>query len=239
MAIFAIADLHLDTQSNEKSMEVFGNRWHHYVDKIQKNWTRVVSDSDTVIIAGDISWALNLEAALPDLKWIDSLPGHKILMKGNHDFWWSTVSKMTKAIQENQLQTIGFLSNNAIEVENYILAGSRGWFTDRSMQNASQDVDYAKIMNREVVRLKMSLDAANTLRTHSEKEILVFLHFPPIWGDFRCEEILHLLHQYEIKRCYFGHIHGTYHLPSSFSEEEIEFRMISADYLDFLPQIIL
>jgi predicted phosphohydrolase len=239
MAIFAIADLHLDTLSNEKSMEVFGNRWRNYVEKIEKNWNRVVGQNDTVIVAGDISWGLNLESAIPDLKWIDSLPGRKILMKGNHDFWWSTASKMNKAMQEHQLQTIEFLSNNAFEVENCIVAGSRGWFTDRSMQNAAQDVDYAKIMNREVIRLKMSLDVADALRAKSDKEILAFLHFPPIWGDFRCEEILSLLRDYGIRRCYFGHIHGTYHVPSVFLEEEIEFHMISADYLDFLPQIIL
>ena len=239
MAIFAIADLHLDTKSNEKSMEVFGNRWKDYVNKIQKNWCRLVKDSDTVLVAGDISWALNSEAAIPDLTWIDALPGKKLLMKGNHDFWWSTVSKMTKLLAENDIQSIDFLSNNAFEIENYILAGSRGWFTDRSMQNTAQVIDYEKIMNREVIRLKMSLDAAKKLQNCSQKEILVFLHFPPIWSDFRCEEILALLKQYEIRRCYFGHIHGTYTVSPSFLSDEIEFRMISADYLDFIPQIIV
>ena len=142
MAIFVIADLHLDTKSNEKSMEVFGNRWRDYVHKIQKNWTRLVAPEDTVIVPGDISWALNLEAALPDLKWIDALPGKKILMKGNHDFWWSTASKMQKMFEEHEIHSISLLNNNAFEVENYILGGSRGWFTDRSMQNTAQNIDY-------------------------------------------------------------------------------------------------
>lgn len=238
MAIFVIADLHLDTKSNEKSMEVFGNRWKNYVNKLQKNWKLVVKDTDTVIVPGDISWALNLDEALCDLQWIDALPGKKILMKGNHDFWWSTSSKMKKFFCENCINTIDILNNTAIEVENYILAGSRGWFTDRSMQTASQDVDYAKIMNREIIRLGMSLDAAQKLKKESGKEILVFLHFPPLWGEFRCEEILSLLKQHEIKRCYFGHIHSSYQLPSSFTENDIRFQLISADYLDFTPQII-
>lgn len=238
MAVFVIADLHLDTKSNQKSMEVFGNRWNGYVNKIQKNWKKIVADSDTVILPGDISWALTLEAALHDLQWIDALPGRKILMKGNHDFWWSTASKMQKFFCENCINSIDILNNNAMEVENYIFAGSRGWFTDRSMQTASQAVDYAKIINREVIRLKMSLDAAKKLREISKKEILVFLHFPPIWGDFRCEEILALLKEYEIKRCYFGHIHSCYNVPSTFDEEGVRFQLIAADYLDFIPQIL-
>ena len=238
MAVFVIADLHLDTKSNQKSMEVFGNRWNGYVNKIQKNWKKIVTENDTVIIPGDISWALNLDAAIHDLRWINELPGRKILMKGNHDFWWSTASKMQKFFCENCINTIDILNNNAIEVENYILAGSRGWFTDRSMQTASQEVDYAKIINREVIRLRMSLDAAKKLRDVSKKEILVFLHFPPIWGDFRCEEIIALLQEYEIVRCYFGHIHSCYNVPSSFEEKGIRFQLISADYLDFVPQIL-
>ncbi len=238
MAVFVIADLHLDTKSNQKSMEVFGNRWNGYVNKIQKNWKKIVTENDTVIIPGDISWALNLDAAIHDLRWINELPGRKILMKGNHDFWWSTASKMQKFFCENCINTIDILNNNAIEIENYILAGSRGWFTDRSMQTASQEVDYAKIINREVIRLRMSLDAAKKLRDVSKKELLVFLHFPPIWGDFRCEEIIALLQEYEIVRCYFGHIHSCYNVPSSFEEKGIRFQLISADYLDFVPQIL-
>ncbi len=238
MSIFVIADLHLDTESNQKSMEVFGNRWVNYVYKLQKNWTRLVTDDDTVVIPGDISWALTLNDAIPDLRWINDLPGKKILMKGNHDFWWSTASKMNKMFEEQELSTIQLLSNNALEVENYIVAGSRGWFTDRTMQTASQTVDYQKIINREVIRLKMSLDQAKKLQSESGKEILTFLHFPPIWSDFACEEILELLTEYKIKRCFFGHIHSCYTAPTGFTHNGIQFRMISADYLDFIPQII-
>ena len=238
MSIYVIADLHLDTKSNQKSMEVFGNRWRDYVQKIQSNWSRLVAPQDTVVIPGDISWALNLESSLSDLKWIDALPGKKILMKGNHDFWWSTVSKMRSFFCENCINSIDILYNNALEVEEYIISGSRGWFTDRAMQGSAQEVDYDKIINREFVRLELSLKAAQNLRDQTGKEILVFLHFPPVWGEFRCEEILELLKKYRIKQCFFGHIHSNYSISSSFTDNGVTFRLISADYLDFIPYFI-
>ena len=239
MAVFVIADLHLDTVTNEKSMEVFGNRWQGYIEKIQKNWTRVVSDDDTVIIPGDISWALTTEDALADLKWIDALPGRKIIMKGNHDFWWSTLSKMRRFFCENCINSIDILYNNALEVENYIVAGSRGWFVDKSVQPSKPvSADYDKIVNREVIRLKLSLDEAKKLSEGTGKEIIAFFHFPPVWSDFECVEILETLKEYNVSRCYFGHIHGCYAQGGVFKWENIEFRMISADFLDFLPQII-
>ena len=239
MAVFVIADLHLDTLTNQKSMEIFGNKWQGYLEKIKNNWTRVVGENDTVVIPGDISWALATENSVPDLKWIDALPGKKIIMKGNHDFWWSTVSKLNAIFEQNGITTIDILYNNAIEVENYILAGSRGWFVDKSQQNAKMsNVDHEKIINREVIRLKLSLDAAQKLRETTQKEIIVFFHFPPIWGDFECKEILDILKQYNISRCYFGHIHGCYAQNSPIIWENIEFRIISADFIDFIPRII-
>ena len=239
MAVFVIADLHLDTKTNQKSMEVFGNRWLGYVDKIQKNWNRVVGDEDTVIIPGDISWALSLEDATEDLKFIDSLNGKKIIMKGNHDFWWSTVSKLEKFFAEHKINSIKILNNNALEVEDYIIAGSRGWFTDKSIQDSTDvEVDYDKIINRETIRLKMSLDSAKKIKESTNKEILVFFHFPPVWGDFCCERIIDLLREYDIKRCFFGHIHGNYSVSDSFLYDNIKFQMISADFVDFIPRII-
>lgn len=239
MAVFVIADLHLDTVTNEKSMEVFGNRWQNYIEKLKKNWIKVVSENDTVIIPGDISWALTTEDALADLKWIDALPGRKIIMKGNHDFWWSTLSKMRRFFCENCINTIDILYNNALEVENYIIAGSRGWFVDKAVQpSKSVTADYQKIVNREVIRLKLSLDNAKKLSESTGKEIITFFHFPPVWSDFECSEILETLKEYNITKCYFGHIHGSYALGGIFTWDNIEFRMISADFLDFLPQII-
>lgn len=238
MAIFVIADLHLDIGNHQKSMEIFGNRWRDYEHKIQKNWMRLVADGDTVIVPGDISWALTLEEVLPDLKWIDALPGRKLLMKGNHDFWWSTAAKMTRFLEENSISRIDFLNNNAVEVEDYILAGSRGWFTDLSMQNGTQTVDYSKIVNREVIRLRMSLECAKKLQAQSGKEIIAFFHFPPVWNEFCCEELIDVLLEYGIHRCYFGHIHSCYTVPSTFEFKQIRFQIISADYLDFIPQIL-
>ena len=235
MSLFVMADLHLDIRSNQKSMEVFGNRWQNYTERIATQWKNVVTDQDTVIIPGDISWALTTQESIEDLKWIDALPGRKLIMKGNHDFWWSTVSKMEKMFCENCINTIGILNNTALEIENFIVAGSRGWFVDKSMQTTELHVDYDKIVNREVIRLQMSLTEAKRLQDASGKEILVFFHFPPIWGDYECEPLLALLKQYDIKRCFFGHIHGVYTQPGCFEWEGIRFQMISADYLKFLP----
>ncbi len=235
MSLFVMADLHLDIRSNQKSMEVFGSRWQNYTERIASQWKHVVADDDTVIIPGDISWALTTQEAIEDLQWIDALPGKKLIMKGNHDFWWSTVSKMKKTFCENCINTIGILNNNAIEVENYIVAGSRGWFVDKSMQTTELNVDYEKILNREVIRLRMSLEAARGLQEISGKEILVFFHFPPLWGDYICEPLLSLLKEYGIRRCFFGHIHGVYTQPGSFEWDGIRFQMISADYLKFIP----
>lgn len=238
MSVYVIADLHLATADSQKSMEVFGKRWKNYIQRIRDNWQRVITDSDTVIIPGDISWGLATSDALDDLLWLESLSGTKVIMKGNHDFWWSTVSKLNSFFEQNNIQTIKILNNNALEIENYIIAGSRGWFTDKSMQNTEEDVDYDKIVNRESIRLKMSLDEAIKLRGETDREIVVFLHFPPVWGEFVCRPIVNVLKEYNIKRCYFGHIHSVYSSPEAFEFENIKFYMISADFLDFLPRIV-
>ena len=239
MSLFVISDLHLDVLTNEKSMEVFGDKWKDYTNKIKKNWRAVVDENDTVVIPGDISWALTLENSITDLKWINELPGKKILMKGNHDFWWSTVTKMKRFFVENELNTFEILHNNAVEAESYILAGSRGWFVDKAVQpQKNVVVDYDKVLNREQIHLRMSLNEAKAIQEKTGKEILVFFHFPPIWSDFKCEELLNILKEYNISRVFFGHIHGSYNHSSSFEHEEIQFKMISADFINFIPQII-
>lgn len=239
MSLFVISDLHLDVLTNQKSMEVFGEKWKNYTQRLKNNWSAVVDENDTVIIPGDISWALTLEESIHDLKWINALPGRKILMKGNHDFWWSTSKKMKSFFAQNELDTLEILYNGAIEVENYILAGSRGWFVDKSTQpQGAVNADYDKVINREKIRLRMSLDEAKKLQDISGKEILVFFHFPPVWSDFVCEELVSLLKEYNISRVYFGHIHGSYNVSSVFEYDGIQFKMISADFIDFLPQIV-
>ena len=238
MSLFVMADLHLSTNdSTNKSMEVFGNRWQGYIEKIQKNWISVVEKNDTVVIPGDISWAMNIEEAENDLVFLNSLPGKKIIGKGNHDFWWSTVTKMKKFFEEHSLDTIELLYNNAYEVENAIVCGSRGWWNEENAQNAvgGTTVDYNKIIAREVNRLNMSLECGIKLQENTGKEIIAFLHFPPVFNDIQCDEILGVLKKYHIKRCYYGHIHGNYYLPSKIEFEDIKFIMASSDHLNFTP----
>ena len=234
MSLFTIADLHLSTlDTTNKSMEVFGKRWDNYMERIELNWKKLVTENDTVVIPGDISWALSLEEATSDLKLLDSLPGTKYIGKGNHDFWWSTASKMNAVFEKLNIKTIKLLYNNAYVIENFVVCGSRGWFTDRSQQNVVGEVDYAKIVNREATRLKISLEEGRKLKKETGFPIIVFLHFPPLWNDFACEEILALLKEYNVKKCFFGHIHGTYNIPRKFSFDGIEMILTSADFLNF------
>ncbi|MBE6554751.1 MAG: serine/threonine protein phosphatase [Ruminococcaceae bacterium] len=238
MALFTMADLHFCAASDH-SMDVFGSRWQDYMQKIKKNWRAVVGENDTVILPGDISWAMTLREAREDLLLIDSLPGKKLIGKGNHDFWWDTAAKIGRFFEENGITTISLLYNNAYVVEDFIVCGTRGWFLEKSQQITVGDVDYEKIMNREILRLCLSLDAAKTLqKSHPEKEILVFLHFPPLWRDFVCEKILSLLDEYGVRRCYYGHIHGVYNAPPFEDYQGKRFTLISSDYLNFIPHRI-
>ena len=239
MSLFTIADLHLSI-ATDHPMDVFGSRWRNYTQKIEKNWRAVVTDADTVILPGDISWAMHLDEAREDFAFLDALPGKKLLGKGNHDFWWETAAKMTRFFEENDLSSLHLLYNNAYVIENYIVCGTRGWFLEEGQQQTVGEVDYAKIVNREVMRLKLSLDAAMALRVgeHADKEILVFLHFPPVWNGFECREILDLLQSYGIRRCYHGHIHGVYNVPPTRQIGELCLHMISSDFLDFCPLFI-
>lgn len=239
MSIFVIADLHLSS-TTDHPMDVFGSRWKGYTEKLCRNWRAVVTDADSVIIPGDVSWAMHLAEAREDFALLESLPGTKYLAKGNHDFWWETAAKMSRFFEENQFKTLRLLYNNAYILEDYIICGTRGWFVEEGQQVTVGDVDYAKIVNREVQRLKISLDAAKALQKgeHADKEILVFLHFPPIWNGFECPEILELLRTYGIQRCYHGHIHGIYNTPPSRAVGDLNLFMIASDFLDFIPQKI-
>lgn len=237
MSIFTIADLHLSTnESTNKSMEVFGKRWKDYVEKLRRNWVSLVSPADTVIIPGDISWAMTLKEATQDFKFLDSLPGQKIIGKGNHDFWWATLSKIRTFFEENEIKTISSLYNNAFAVEDYVICGSRGWFNDEGLSGIPKNTDYEKIIHREVMRLKLSLEEGKQFS--SELERLVFLHFPPLFREFRCQELIDVLKEYGVTRCFFGHIHGCYDLPSRFEDDGITYELISADHLNFTPKKI-
>ena len=236
MSLFVMADLHLSSDGS-KSMEVFGNRWSDYMNKIRRNWTAVVGADDTVIVPGDISWSLKLEDAREDLLFLDSLPGKKLIGKGNHDFWWTTAAKMHAMMELNNITTIRLLYNNAYLLEDRIVCGTRGWFVEESQQHTGGSTDYLKIVNREVIRLRLSLDEAVKLRNENggTLPILVFLHFPPVWNGFVCREIVDTLHEYGIKTCYFGHIHGAFWAPRCTEFEGIEFVLTAADALNFAP----
>lgn len=241
MSLFVMGDLHLSTlESTNKSMEIFGRRWCDYIAKIKKNWCAIVNDTDTVIIPGDISWALTLEEARSDLQFINLLPGRKILLKGNHDFWWSTLTKINNFFAANEISTISLLQNNAFETEDFILCGSRGWYQDEANDKSRNDNDYEKIVAREAIRLKMSLEEGKKLKDISpQKEIIAFMHFPPFWNGIECNEFIKILKDYDIKRCYFGHIHGNYTASPCILYDGLELILISADYIDFIPRLIL
>ena len=236
MSLFVMADLHLSCASDHP-MDIFGSRWKGYTEKICKQWRAVVGPQDSVILPGDISWAMHLHEAKADFTLLESLPGTKYLGKGNHDFWWETAAKMGRFFEENDLHSFHLLYNNAYVIEDFIVCGTRGWFVEEGQQQTVGEVDYAKIVNREVQRLKLSLDAAVSLRKgeHAQKEILVFLHFPPLWNGFECGEIIALLREYGIRRCYHGHIHGMYGVPRKTQFEGIDFVMCAADHLLFTP----
>ena len=237
MAVFVLSDLHLSTNSDtDKSMEIFGTKWKDYINRIKSNWNRLVAPNDTVIVNGDISWAMTLDEAKSDFDFLSSLNGTKIIRKGNHDFWWSTLSKVNAFFEENKITNIKILHNNAYITEEMVICGSRGWYNDDKISTMPKTADYQKIVSREAARIKMSLKEGEKLSTDFEK--VVFLHFPPVWGDFVCEEILSVLHEFGVKRCYFGHIHGLYDIPSSFEHEGIKFTMTSADFLNFTPLFV-
>lgn len=224
MSIFAISDLHLSF-SADKSMEVFRG-WEHYTERIEKNWKRVVTENDTVVLPGDISWALKTEDALEDFKFLNRLPGKKILLKGNHDLWWTTRAKITNFFAENNLNTLTPLFNDAITVEGAVICGTRGWLYEESCE--------AKIRKREVGRLKLSLTAAEQLAG----EKLLFMHYPPAYGDFVCEDFLNLIAEHGIQTVYYGHIHGSGYAQTVPKAGGINLKLISADTLNFTPMLI-
>lgn len=217
-------------------MGIFGSRWQNHGLKLESAWKKLICNEDTVVIGGDISWAMNFNEALPDLRFLHNLPGKKLLCRGNHDYWWSTVSKLRRFfVQEQQLDSIDFLYNNSFETKDFIVCGSRGWFNDSVL--APDGVDYKKIVAREAIRINISVEEGKKRAELSgaDKELLVFLHFPPIYKGYRCDEIVKVLQKHGIRRCYYGHIHNVYDMPPSFSSDGIEFTITSADYLDFYP----
>ncbi len=228
MSLFTIGDLHLSF-GHSKPMDVFPG-WSNYTDRLRKNWMNIVSDNDTVVIPGDISWAMKLNDTIEDFKFINELPGKKIILKGNHDYWWTTRKKMDEFLICNSFDSIKILFNCAYKVDGFAICGTRGWFYD-----AEADED-KKILNREVGRLKTSIDAAVKLGG----EIIAFLHYPPVYANDEYSEILELLIDNNIKKCYYGHIHGALAHKKAITGlyKGIDFKMISGDFINFVPILV-
>jgi len=227
MSLFCISDPHLSL-SCDKPMDIFGDRWQDYVQKLEQNWCACVGAEDTVVIPGDISWGMNLDECLADFAFIDALPGkEKIILKGNHDYFWTSRLKMESFLEANSLNTIKILHNNFFPYdEKYGICGSRGWINEAGNQ---QD---KKILDREALRLEASILPC----IESGREPIVFLHYPPLYGEVVCDEIFEVLRKYNVKKCFYGHIHGSgYRYAVDGMYEGIDFRLISCDYLEFKP----
>ena len=227
MAIYIIGDLHLSFSVN-KPMNIFGNNWENHAEKIKQNWLKKVNTEDTVILPGDFSWATYLDNSYEDFAYLDKLPGKKILLKGNHDYWWNTISKMNNFIKEKNFENIYFLQNNSYLVEDKIICGTRGW------SNIINEENY-KIQKREHDRLKLSIEDG-IKKFGNDKEIIVFIHYPPFYKEKVSDEIdyINLMKNYNIKRCFYGHLHGEAHNEAIEGiYDGIEFKLVSSDYLDF------
>ena len=228
MSIYVIGDLHLSF-SADKPMDIFGNNWFNHAEKIKENWNKKVTENDTIIIPGDFSWATYLDETYKDFEFLNSLSGKKILLKGNHDYWWTTVTNMNKFLKENNFKNIYFLHNNSYLVEDIICTGTRGWI------NSFQNQDNYKILKRENDRLKLSLKDGIG-KYGNDKEIIVFMHYPPFYKDKVNEEIdfIKTMKSYKVSKCYYGHLHADSHKEAIEGiVDEIEFKLVSSDYIDF------
>lgn len=232
MSIFTIADLHL-ALGKDKPMDIFGGRWSNYMEKLKNNWISAVKEEDSVIIPGDISWATYIDNAYEDFKYIDALPGKKIISKGNHDYWWTTASKLNKYLDENNLKTISFMHNNAFSIENVAICGTRGWKCPGE-DDFKKDDD--KIYRREITRLELSIKSAQTI-PHNKK--LVFMHYPPVTIKSQTSGFIDIMKKYDITDCFFGHLHGEGIKGAIEGEyESINLKLVSADHLDFMPILV-
>ena len=228
MALYAIGDLHLCLGA-PKPMDIFGGAWVGYMDKLREGLS-VIQPEDTTVLLGDLSWSLDLANAAADFAWINGIPGRKVILKGNHDYWWSTASKFQKFCLEQGFENMNLLNNNFYEYGDFAICGTRGWFFEEERSGQHDE----KVFKRELIRLEASLKAAG------ERQKLVFLHYPPRYKGYECPEILSLLEKYEVRRCFYGHLHGGSHkLAMEGLWDGVEFRLVSADYLNFRPMLVM
>ncbi|AID45306.1 Hypothetical protein SFBmNL_01407 [Candidatus Arthromitus sp. SFB-mouse-NL] len=231
MNLFAISDLHLSFNS-EKPMDVFGKIWIDHFNKIKENWLKLVCDDDLILICGDTSWAMNINDAIPDLNWIDNLPGKKIIIKGNHDFWWTSINKLN-SIYEN----IKFIQNNYISFKEYAICGSRGFNID--ILNSQDEKNHLKILEREKIRMNLSLRSA---KKDGYEKIIYMSHYPP----FSINNIspnknifINILNEYNVEIVIYGHIHNNFEKFYDRKINHTKYYLTSCDYLNFIPLKIL
>lgn len=228
MALYAIGDLHLCLGA-PKPMDVFGGAWVGYMDKLKEGLSHI-EQCDTTVLLGDLSWALDLASAKADFAWIDQIPGRKIILKGNHDYWWSTAAKFYKFCNDNNFSNQFILNNNSYIYDNWAICGTRGWFFEEEKSGTHDE----KVFKRELIRLETSLQSAGDLPK------IVFLHYPPRYKGYECSEILQLLKRYDVRRCFYGHLHGASHgLAIEGVWDGIDFKLVASDRLNFKPFQIL
>ena len=224
MALYGIGDLHLCLGA-AKPMDIFGGAWVGYLDKLKAGMS-CITDADTTVLLGDLSWALDLDQAREDFAWIDQIPGRKIILKGNHDYWWNTAAKFYKFCEQNAFSDLWVLNNNHYEYDGFAICGTRGWFFEEERSGEHDE----KVFRRELLRLEASLKSAGDLPK------IVFLHYPPRYKGYTCDEILELLDRYEVRQCYYGHLHGASHgLAMEGQWDGVEYKLLSADKLNFQP----
>ena len=224
MALYAIGDTHLSLGGN-KAMDSFGGKWEGYVDKLREGFS-ALTEEDTVVFCGDLSWGMSLEEALPDFLFLENLfSGKKIILKGNHDYWWTTANKMLAFWNAHGIKGFSLLHNNCHFYGATALCGTRGWFFEEEADGHNE-----KVFKRELLRLEASFQAAG------EKEKICFLHYPPRYRGYTCQEILDLLKKYDVRSCYYGHLHGDSHkLAMEGLWDGVNYRLIAADYVNFTP----
>ena len=228
MALYAIGDLHLCLGA-DKPMDIFGGAWVEYMDKLREGLS-VIGPEDTTVLLGDLSWALDLPNARADFAFIDSIPGRKIILKGNHDYWWSTAGKFYKFCDENGFENQFILNNNHYEYGDIAICGTRGWFFEEEKSDRHDE----KVFKRELIRLEASLKSAGDRRK------IVFLHYPPKYRGYECPEILSILRQYDVRQCFYGHLHGASHaLAMEGVWDGVDFKLVSADRLGFQPWLVM
>lgn len=226
LALYAISDLHLSF-GTDKPMNIFGAKWNNYTERLFENWQAIVKPDDVVVIPGDISWAMYLEDARDDFKFINSLNGTKLLLKGNHDYWWTTMSKMEKFLAENNFSTIKILNNTAFLYNNMAICGTRGW----SSASENSDGEDKRIFEREKIRLVLSLEDA---KAKNPEKIVVAMHYPPI-SDGN-DDFLSIIKEYGASRCVYGHLHGASHNFAVEGElDGVKINLVSCDYINFAP----